>query len=66
MQNAAGLNVWTQLPSNERATVTEAIVRILTEEVENEWLSKDSSDASRTPGGRLHPAVRSQAGSEES
>ena len=40
--------------------------RILTEEVDNEWLGKDPSDTSGTPGGCLHSSVRSQAGAKES
>jgi len=36
MQPTASRNVWTHLSSTERAAIAEAIVRILTEEVDNE------------------------------
>lgn len=61
MGSTTSLNVWAQLPVNERAVVAEVIVRILTEEVDNKRFDKDSADPSRAPGSRLHPPIRSQA-----
>jgi hypothetical protein len=48
------------------AAVVEAIVRILTEEVENERFRQDSIHASGSTGDCLHSAVRSQTSPEES
>jgi len=36
MQNVSSPHVWALLPCSERTAVAEAIVRVLTEEVENE------------------------------
>src|SRR5262245_6835352 len=66
MQTVASPKVWAQMTTTERTAVGEGIVRVLTEEVENEQFRKDSSHASGATSRRLHPSVRSQAGAEAS
>src|SRR5262245_1543121 len=60
------LHIWTQLPVSERQAVAEAVVRILTEEVEHERFGEDPADSPQAAAGRLHQAIRSQTGPEES
>ena len=59
-------HVWALLTANERAAVVATIVRVLTEEVENERFHQDSSHPSGSGGDCLHPAIGSQTGPEES
>ncbi len=66
MPTVTSLQVWALLPVNDRQETLEAIVRVLTEEVENDQFRENPADSSGTASGRLHPPVRSQAGSEES
>ena len=47
MPIVTSLRVWEQLPISERSAVSAAIVRILTEEVENDQFRENSADASR-------------------
>jgi hypothetical protein len=43
MQNVSSPHVWALLPCSERTAVAEAIVRVLTEEVENERFRENPS-----------------------
>ena len=58
--------VWMALAEGDRIQVIEDIIRILTEEVENERFPEDSDDSSSTPSRGLSAAVESAAGEEES
>jgi hypothetical protein len=65
MRPAASLQIWTRLSVPDRAAVAEAIVGILTEEVDNEWIGQESSHPSATAGRGLPAAIQSQAGVAE-
>ena len=49
MRPVPSQSVWTLLPASERNAVTEAIVRVLTEVVENERLNQDPTNSPETP-----------------
>ena len=65
MRTVLSQSVWTLPPASERNAVTEAIVRVLTEEVENERLNQNSTDSPETSGRVLPAAVHSPAGPQE-
>jgi hypothetical protein len=48
MRPVLSQSVWTLLPASERDAVTEAIVRVLTEVVENERLDQNPTDSPET------------------
>src|SRR5262249_15037777 len=63
MRLVASPRVWARLPIEERDAVAEAIVRVLTEEVENERFSEGPTHPSVSSGDHLHSPIRPQAGS---
>ncbi len=65
MRHVASLHVWARLPIKERDAVAEAIVRVLTEEVESERFSEGATHPSVPSGCYLHPPIRSQTGPTE-
>ena len=60
------LEVWNHLPPNERSTVAEEVARILTEELENEWIQQDLTDSLESPSELVREAIRSEASSSTS
>ena len=65
MRPVLSQSVWTLLPASERNAVTEAIVRVLTEVVENERLNENPTDSPEASGRGLPAAVHSPAGPQE-
>jgi hypothetical protein len=65
MRPVLSQSVWTLLPASERNAVTEAIVRVLAEVVENERHNQGPIDSPETSGRGLAAAVHSPAGPQE-
>ena len=65
MRPVPSQRVWTLLAQDERIAVTAAIVRVLTEVVENERIDQDSTESQATPRCGLPASIQPQAGSEE-
>ena len=62
MQRIASRNVWVHLSSGQRAAVIEEVLRILTEEVENERFREDPVESFESAGRGLLEAIEPQAG----
>jgi hypothetical protein len=61
MQPIASRNVWIHLSGGQRAAVVEEIIRILTEEVENERFREDSAEPFASASRSLLETIDSQA-----
>src|SRR5262249_47018353 len=62
MRLVASPHVWARLPIEERDAVAEAIVRVLTAEVEHERFSEGPTHPSVSSGSHRHSPIRPQAG----
>ena len=56
MQPNTSQNVWNHLSPSDQRAIVEDIVRILTEELENERIHQDSAHALESSGGGLFEA----------
>ena len=61
MRPVPSQRVWTLLAPSEHDSVTEMIIRVLTEVVEHERFDQDPTQPQATPSGRLPAAIHSQA-----
>jgi hypothetical protein len=65
MRPIPGQRIWALLPQSERVAAIGAIIRALTEVIENERLEQDPADTPTAPGRGVPAAVDAQASPEE-